>query len=60
MARLHRVADARPQALGDVLACDRRFAIVAFAIFPIVWTFLVSLKPEEDIVTATMSTSRGA
>ena len=29
--------------------------VVAFAIFPIVWTFLVSLKPEEDIVTATMS-----
>ena len=23
--------------------------------FPIVWTFLISLKPEEDIVTATMS-----
>lgn len=38
----------------DVAADILMWAIVVFAVFPIVWTFLVSLKPEEDIVTATL------
>jgi len=29
-------------------------AIVAFSVLPIVWTFLVSIKPESEIVTAEM------
>ena len=41
--------------IADILAYLLVLAIVTFAIFPIVWTFLVSLKPEEDIVTATLS-----
>ena len=30
------------------------FAIVAFCLFPLIWTLLTSLKPEADIVTATL------
>ena len=41
--------------IGNAFAMLLVWAIVAFAMFPIVWTFLVSLKPEEDIVSATMS-----
>jgi multiple sugar transport system permease protein len=40
--------------IGDILAGAAMWTIVLFAIFPIVWAFLISLKPEEDIVTATM------
>ena len=29
--------------------------IVLFSVFPIIWTFLISLKPEEDIVTRTLT-----
>jgi multiple sugar transport system permease protein len=35
----------------DVLAGAAAIAVTAFAIFPLVWTFLTSLKPERDIVT---------
>jgi len=41
--------------LVDAVSAALVVLIVLFAIFPIVWTFLISLKPEEDIVTATMS-----
>ena len=41
--------------LADGLASMALWTIVLFAILPIVWTFLVSLKPEADIVTATLS-----
>lgn len=56
MARLHHVSGmSGRKRIGDILATIAVAVIVAFSIFPIVWTFLVSLKPEEDIVTATMS-----
>ncbi len=41
--------------LGDAAASLAVLAIVIFAIFPIVWAFLISLKPEEDIVSATLT-----
>ncbi len=41
--------------VGDALASAAAILIALIAVFPIVWTFLVSLKPEADIVTATMT-----
>jgi multiple sugar transport system permease protein len=41
--------------LGNALATLAVLTLVVFAVFPIVWTFLVSLKPESDIVTATLT-----
>lgn len=56
MARLRHVSTiSGRKRLADASSIALVILIVAFAIFPIVWTFLVSLKPEEDIVTATMS-----
>lgn len=56
MARLRYVSTiSGRKAIADAVAVLLVLIVVAFAIFPIVWTFLVSLKPEEDIVTATMS-----
>ncbi|WP_342358687.1 carbohydrate ABC transporter permease [Terrarubrum flagellatum] len=56
MARLRNVSSmSGRKRIGDILATIAVAAIVAFSIFPIAWTLLVSLKPEEDIVTATMS-----
>ena len=40
--------------LGRWLAGGLLWSIVVFAIFPILWALLISLKPEEDIVTATL------
>jgi multiple sugar transport system permease protein len=37
---------------ADVLANVAILAIVAFAVFPILWAFLVSLKPEAEMATA--------
>jgi len=56
MARLRYVSTiSGRKAIADAVAVLLVLIVVAFAIFPIVWTFIVSLKPEEDIVTATMS-----
>ena len=44
----------RSKAIGDALAQVAVWSIVVFAVFPIVWALLISLKPEEDIVTATL------
>ncbi len=56
MARLRYVSTiSGRKRIADASSIALVILIVAFAIFPIVWTFLVSLKPEEDIVTATMS-----
>jgi multiple sugar transport system permease protein len=56
MGRLRYVSTmSRRKAIGDTLSVVLVLVIVVFAIFPIVWTFLVSLKPEEDIVTAVMT-----
>ena len=41
--------------LGDILAYLGLAAIVLFSVFPILWTFLVSLKPEGEIVNATLT-----
>jgi multiple sugar transport system permease protein len=41
----------RTQQLYDVLAAFIIIAAVVFAVFPIVWTALTSLKREEDVVT---------
>jgi multiple sugar transport system permease protein len=35
----------------DVLSAVVAIAVTVFAVFPLVWTFLTSLKPETDIVT---------
>ena len=43
------------KSLGDLLASLAVLVIVLFSVFPIIWTFLISLKPEEDIVTATLT-----
>jgi multiple sugar transport system permease protein len=40
--------------IADILASLAVLALVVFAVFPILWALLVSLKPEEDIVTATL------
>jgi multiple sugar transport system permease protein len=40
--------------IADVFANIAVLALVAFAVFPILWALLVSLKPEADIVTATL------
>ena len=40
--------------LGGWMAGILLWAIVAFAVFPILWSLLVSLKPEADIVTANL------
>jgi multiple sugar transport system permease protein len=40
--------------LADVLTWLGGLAIVVFAIFPIVWALLTSLKREEDIITTAM------
>ena len=40
--------------LGGWMAGILLWAIVAFSVFPILWSLLVSLKPEEDIVTANL------
>ena len=40
--------------LGGWTAGILLWAIVAFAVFPILWSLLVSLKPEEDIVTSNL------
>jgi multiple sugar transport system permease protein len=53
MARLIRSRVTRRR-LGDVIAGIALWTVVVFACFPILWTFLVSLKPEEDIITATL------
>ena len=37
---------------ADALANVAILAIVAFAVFPILWAFLVSLKPEAEMATA--------
>jgi multiple sugar transport system permease protein len=56
MARLRSVSSMPVRkAIADAVSVVLVLIIVAFAVFPILWTFLVSLKPEEDIVTATMS-----
>jgi multiple sugar transport system permease protein len=56
MGRLRYVSTmSRRKTIGDTLSVVLVLVIVVFAIFPIVWTFLVSLKPEEDIVTAVMT-----
>ena len=39
---------------GDFAAGVLLWGIVAVSVFPILWSLLVSLKPEEDIVTATL------
>lgn len=39
---------------SDLFASLAVLALVVFAVFPIVWALLVSLKPEADIVTATL------
>lgn len=41
--------------LGDILAYLGLAAIVLFSVFPILWTFLVSLKPEGEIVNARLT-----
>ena len=38
----------------DVFTGVLVLAIVAFCLFPLIWTLLTSLKPEADIVTATL------
>jgi multiple sugar transport system permease protein len=43
------------KSLGDLLASLAVLVIVLFSVFPIIWTFLISLKPEEDIVTRTLT-----
>lgn len=40
--------------LLDILAYLTISAVVTFAIFPLLWTFLTSLKVESDIVTSTL------
>ena len=45
----------RSRKIGDALAMVAVAVLVIFAVFPIVWAFLISLKPEEDIVTATLT-----
>jgi multiple sugar transport system permease protein len=44
----------RHSRLADILTWLGGLLIVAFAIFPIVWALLTSLKREEDIITTTM------
>jgi multiple sugar transport system permease protein len=41
--------------IGVVLSYAAMLTIVVFAIFPIVWCLLVSLKPESEIVSAQMT-----
>ncbi len=41
--------------LQNLVSYVLALAIVAFAGLPILWTFLTSLKPEADIITATMT-----
>ena len=38
----------------DLLAWTLVGAVVAFSVFPLIWTFLTSLKLEQDIVTRTL------
>jgi multiple sugar transport system permease protein len=44
----------RTRRLHRLLAILATWSIVAFAVLPIVWTFLVSIKPEDEIVSAAM------
>ncbi|MBL8130420.1 MAG: carbohydrate ABC transporter permease [Anaerolineae bacterium] len=44
----------RTKLLFDLLTAAILIAVTLFAIFPLVWTFLTSLKVEADIVTSTM------
>ena len=48
LIRSHR----RSRRVGNVLSYIGMFLFVGFAIFPIFWAFLVSLKPESEIVAA--------
>ena len=41
--------------IGVVLSYVAMLAIVAFAVFPILWALLVSLKPESEIVSARLT-----
>jgi multiple sugar transport system permease protein len=41
--------------IGNFLAYAALIAIVGFSVLPIIWTFLISIKPESEIVTAQMS-----
>ncbi len=38
-----------------VLATIALWSVVAFCVLPILWTFLISIKPEEEITTATLT-----
>jgi multiple sugar transport system permease protein len=44
-----------PRGLPRLLLIAATWSIVAFAVLPIVWTFLVSIKPEDEIVSRVMN-----
>ena len=40
---------------GRLLAAIALWSVVGFCVLPLVWTFLISIKPEDEITTATLS-----
>ena len=40
---------------GRLLASIALWSVVGFCVLPLVWTFLISIKPEDEITTATLS-----
>src|SRR5260370_5766640 len=49
------MARRRRPSLGNIVTYLALSMIVLFSIFPIAWTFLVSVKPEAEIVNATLT-----
>jgi multiple sugar transport system permease protein len=41
--------------IGNILAYAAMFLIVALSVLPVVWTFLISIKPDEEVITATLT-----
>lgn len=50
----HGMVRTKGDGLLDIVTYAFVIAVVLFALFPIAWTFLTSLKPSEDIITATL------